>query len=222
MSMLFLVHEIFVGCTYDFDPGRADPLIVDGGANLGMATLFFRLRFPAARVVAVEPHPEAFRLLEANTRGLGDGVERIQAALSAQPGEVWLHAQVGEAASLVSSLQAELPELTEGSAFRVAALGLSALLARLGRPVDLLKLDIEGAEYALLQSAAGEDGLAGVRAVVIEYHLTPEDPDGGEQLARLLEGCGFGEVTVVPGASGRDGIVRGRRPPGPGPEAGRG
>ena len=42
-SGVFLVHEIFVHGAYDFHPARPDPVILDCGANVGMASLYFRL-----------------------------------------------------------------------------------------------------------------------------------------------------------------------------------
>src|ERR1700738_292386 len=51
---------VFVGCEYgDYLPARAPRLIVDAGANVGSATLWFRERFPDAHVVALEPNPQA-------------------------------------------------------------------------------------------------------------------------------------------------------------------
>ncbi|HEX9935463.1 MAG TPA: FkbM family methyltransferase [Longimicrobium sp.] len=206
-SILFLVHEIFARCAYDFEPGRPDPLVVDCGANVGMAALFFRLRFPRARIVAVEPHPRAFRLLEENTRG-DAAIERIEAAVSEDGAPTRLFAPPGDEASLMSSL---LPELAGGEGVEVAGVRLSALLARLGGRVDLLKLDIEGAEYGALRDCHRAGALAGVREVAVEYHRTPAEPGGPGELVRMLRESGFGEVSVVDGESGVDGMIRARR-----------
>ncbi|HEU4560694.1 MAG TPA: FkbM family methyltransferase [Longimicrobium sp.] len=206
-SILFLVHEIFAQCAYDFDPGCPDPLIVDCGANVGMAALFFRLRFPGARIVSVEPHPQAFRLLEANTAH-DPAIERIEAAVSEDGAPARLYAPPGDAASLMSSL---LPGLAGEAGVEVAAVRLSSLLARLDGEVDFLKLDIEGAEYGVLRDCHRTGALARVREVAVEYHRTAAEPGGPGELVRMLRESGFGEVSVTEGESGVDGMIRVRR-----------
>jgi FkbM family methyltransferase len=211
-SMLFLVHEIFVGCAYDFEPARPDPLIVDCGGNLGAGVLFFRRRFPAARVVVVEPHPDAFRLLEANTRALGAGIERIEAAVTEDGAPTVLLAPPGDGASLMSTIDGGL-ELGIGSPARIEVPGLrlSDLLARMDREVDFLKLDVEGAEYAVLRDCRRTGALAGVREVAVEYHRTPSEPGGPAFIAGVLRESGFHDVAVEEGVSGADGMVRAKR-----------
>lgn len=208
-SILFLVHEIFAHCAYDFEPARPDPLIVDCGANVGMAALFFRLRFPGSRVVSVEPHPQAFRLLEENTAG-DPRIERIEAAVTEDGAPARLFAPPGDAASLASSL---VPGLVDGQPVEVAGIRLSDLLARLDGDVDLLKLDIEGAEYGALRDGHRTGALARVREVAVEYHRIPSEPGGPDEVVRLLRDSGFSAVDVTEGISSVDGMIRARREP---------
>lgn len=206
-SILFLVHEIFAHCAYDFSPARPDPLIVDCGANVGMAALFFRLRFPRARIVAVEPHPQAFRLLEENTHG-DERIERIEAAVTEDGAPARLFAPPDDAASLASSV---IPGLVGGEAVEVAGIRLSELLGRLDGEVDLLKLDIEGAEYGALRDCHGAGALARVHEVAVEYHRVANEPGGPDELVRVLSDSGFSTVDVTEGISGVDGMIRARR-----------
>jgi FkbM family methyltransferase len=60
------------------------PLIVDAGANIGAASIFFAAKMPSARIVAIEPDRENFQLLYRNVEGLG--VETVNAAVSATSG----------------------------------------------------------------------------------------------------------------------------------------
>jgi len=62
------------------------PLIVDAGANIGASAVYFALTFPAARIVAIEPEEQNFRLLQRNVEGLD--VRCLHAALAANPGHV--------------------------------------------------------------------------------------------------------------------------------------
>ena len=206
-SVLFLVHEIFVHCTYDFESARPDPLILDCGANVGMAALFFRLRFPGARVVSVEPHPRAFGLLEENTRG-DPRIERVEAAVSEDGAPTLLFSPPDDAASLVSSV---LPGRAGDDGVRVRGVRLSELLARYPGEVDLLKLDVEGAEYGALRECTRSGALHRVREVAVEYHHTAAEPGGPGELVRMLRQGGFGEVSVTEGKAGVDGMIRARR-----------
>lgn len=64
-----LLKQIFVDNLY-FQHGIAlpqDPLVIDGGANIGLFTLFVLQHHPSATVVAIEPAPKTFHLLQANT-----------------------------------------------------------------------------------------------------------------------------------------------------------
>jgi FkbM family methyltransferase len=211
-SMLFLVHEIFVACAYDFEPGRPDPLIVDCGGNIGMGVRFFRRRFPAARVVVVEPHPDAFALLEENTRALGDGIERIQAAVTEDGAPAVLHAPSGDGASLMSTVDGGLDDsFGDAAEIDVPGIRLSDLLARMDREVDFLKIDIEGAEYGVLRDCLRTGALAGVREVGVEYHLTRSEPGGPAFIAKMLKESGFERVEAQPGISGADGMIRASR-----------
>lgn len=64
----FLYREIFARQNYLFRATCDSPVIFDCGANLGMATLFFKWLYPKARIEAFEPDPNTFRLLERNVQ----------------------------------------------------------------------------------------------------------------------------------------------------------
>jgi len=65
-------------------PTNKAPLIIDAGANIGAATVYFAFSFPRARLVAIEPERSNFELLAANTAGLP--VECLHAVVAAVAG----------------------------------------------------------------------------------------------------------------------------------------
>jgi FkbM family methyltransferase len=67
--------------------GGGVPVIVDAGANIGAASLWLRLRFPKAHLIAIEPDPDSFAVLQANLEGRSPA-EAVQAAVGATPGFV--------------------------------------------------------------------------------------------------------------------------------------
>jgi FkbM family methyltransferase len=169
------LEKVFVDEEYRL-PVDANPvfaiqpkLIVDAGANIGMATLYFAHAFPGARIVAVEPEAGNFAILEANCKGLRN-VTVKHAAL--WPTEAPLRLANADRGNWGFSVQEGV-----GGGSPIAAVTVPQLLAESGLPrIDLLKLDIEGAERELFGESC-EAWLPKVGTIVIELH------------DRLAEGC---------------------------------
>ncbi len=166
----FFFREIFVHGDYDFRPCREDPLILDCGANVGMATLYFTWRYPKAEVHAFEPDPETFALLQRNIDA--NGLKHAHAhalAVSDTNGSIDFYRDASNPGyPMMSTVRDRMPK----ERTTVACVALSSFLEEKlpGREVDLVKLDIEGAEQAVLTDLAASGALARVRELVIEYH----------------------------------------------------
>lgn len=132
--------------------------IIDAGANTGLSVIYFAARFPTARIVAFEPDPRNFARLVDNTRDLTN-VELRQVGLSGD----------GNARVLVAASEgwaSRLNEIPPGySGAEIATVRLDDIIPPLG--LDLLKLDIEGAEFDVIGHASR---LAEVRYIVGELH----------------------------------------------------
>ena len=176
-----MFQQVFLQHEYDFPAGEAPSLIVDGGANIGMASLFFAVRYPQARIIAIEPEAANARLLRQNT-ALFPQIEVVQAALWSEPGELTL--ENPEASSSSFRVQAAGSAAPPGAAIR--AVTLPELLAE--APPDarvLVKLDVEGAEKEIF--SADTDWLQRVSILVVELH------------DRFKPGCGEAlEAAVAP------------------------
>jgi hypothetical protein len=72
------------------------PVIIDAGANVGAASLWFARQFPSAAIKAVEPDPENARMCRLNTVDAAN-VTVIEAAIGAEPGAVSLSTPIGTA-----------------------------------------------------------------------------------------------------------------------------
>ena len=169
-------HDIFVSGALDFRAGSDAPRILDCGANIGLATLYFKRRYPAARITAFEPDPALADLLEMNVRENGAAdVDVVRAAVWTDPGSVQFRAE-GADSGAIDGVSAGL----EGRLVTVPSVRLADVIAR--EPIDLLKLDIEGAEAAVLADCAHV--LRNVRAMVIDLH---EFDARRRQAPRVLE-----------------------------------
>src|SRR5438876_9714131 len=81
-SFLGAYKEIFFDRVYAFPSATPRPLIIDGGANIGLATLFFKRIYPQSRVIAFEADPSIFELLEQNVGSFHlPNVQLVNAAL---------------------------------------------------------------------------------------------------------------------------------------------
>lgn len=162
-------NDLFVRGTYDFRPGTDAPRILDGGANVGLASLWWKRRFPAARITAFEADPELAaccrRNLERNLTKMGAAdVDLVEAALWTENGTVSFQSEGSDSGAVDAVAGADL----EGTRREVRAVRLRDVLSAEPGPVDLLKLDVEGAEEPLLEDC--RDALGGVRALALEIH----------------------------------------------------
>jgi FkbM family methyltransferase len=179
-SFVGAYQEIFLDRVYEFTSSNDRPFIIDGGANIGLATLFFKKNYPNSIITAFEADPIIFKTLEwnINCRGLKD-VEVIKAAL-------W-------------NLDTSLPFLSEGSASgHVATSGefgnlvpvtAVRLKAWLQSKIDFLKLDIEGAEYEVLEDCREE--LTNVENLFVEYHSRVNAEQRLSTILQILSAAGF-------------------------------
>ena len=204
---LFLVHEIFVGAAYAFRASGRAPRIVDCGANIGLSVVFFKTMHPGARIDAFEPDPDAFALLKRNVErnGLADGVALHPAAVTGEGGTATFYADPADAAGLTASTD---PAWGGRAARQVPAVRLSEVI---DGPVDFLKLDVEGAEYGVIDDLARTGALRHVREAVIEWHEIASEPAGRERLIATLRAAEMEIEAQSVDPSGRLGVVRARR-----------
>jgi FkbM family methyltransferase len=162
--------------------------VVDLGAHVGSFTLWAAGAAPC-RVHAFEPNPATFELLRRNLESDPERLRCTRAAVAGEPGTRRLALTEDSAANSIDPVPAE--ESTAG--LTVPTITLGEALERAGFPrVDVLKMDIEGAEFEVLDHL-GPRALDGVGAVVIECHRRPGASP--ERLAARLEREGF-EVGV--------------------------
>jgi FkbM family methyltransferase len=177
------VYEVWALRTYDVPALQRAEVILDAGANVGASVAFFKARRPLARVHAYEPDPATFGKLARNVGWL-PGVVLHQQALGGVDGEAALYSS---AQGWDSSLVARRGDPVRVSCRRLATARQEAGLQR----VDLVKIDIEGAEFADVRSPGA---LEEANAIVMELHFDLA-PDA--VLREVLEACAGFRVTVT-------------------------
>lgn len=153
---------------YYLPPALEPKVILDIGSNIGTSILFFRERFPAAKIYGFEPHPETFRILQTNVGSL-PSVEIFNYALGAVDAKISL-AFDGADFSRFGAKDAAVSPLGTITTTECEARHAGAVMKDLGlTSVDLIKIDCEGAEYDVL-TALPEEMLRQCQWIVGEMH----------------------------------------------------
>ncbi len=173
-SFLSAWDEIFVNRIYDIgDIPSGRPVLVDAGANIGLAALYWKIRYGEFRYLGFEPDPAVAACASENLRAWAVDGELLGLAVAGEE---------GEAGFIVDG--ADGGRLGEG-ALRVRTTRLSRFLPE---AVDLLKIDVEGAEAVVLEEVAPV--LARVRNIFVEWHGRSGEAGLGRSIT-LLEDAGF-------------------------------
>ena len=155
-------NSIFTKGEYDLNIGFKPEYIIDAGAYTGVSTVYFHHKYPEAKIIAVEPEKSNFDLLVRNTKPYKN-IFCVNAGI------------YGEDAPLVISDHA-----VEKYAFRVErsispgesvpGFKIETLMKEFQLPrIDILKMDIEGAEYSVFVQDP-DAWLTRVRVLVVELH----------------------------------------------------
>lgn len=166
-------------------PGR---VVIDCGANVGLFTTLFART--GATVYAFEPHPAAFERLKAATRDFPN-VQCIQAAVGVEPGRAKLYLHPDKVGSVeksdCSSLMASKRNISVDTFVEVEVISLKKFIAE-HAPVQFIKMDIEGAEYMVINDLLDAHALDQVKDMAVETH--ERSPAFQADHARLLRRIG--------------------------------
>ncbi len=179
VSFLDMYEDIFKQQTYRFQTSHSTPFIIDGGANIGLSTLYFKKLYPNSRIIAFEADEEIFGVLKRNVQGWGyNDVELNCRALWSSETSLSFSPEGSYAGrlSITGDVQGKLTPTVR-------------LRSYLDRPVSLLKLDIEGAETEVLTDCA--DLLGNVENMFVEYHSFPGVRQSLGTIISIITNVGF-------------------------------
>ena len=169
-SDIRVFKQIFVDNEYDsLNLPKVVDTIVDLGANIGLSALFFMKKYPDARIIAVEPDAVNFEIMKRNLEDYSSHVTLLNAAIWPSDGEVSL-VEHDESNEGLGAWGYRTETLTEGAEGSVSAISIPTLMKQSSiNYIDILKVDIEGAEYELFEKGY-ESWLDKVGLIIIETH----------------------------------------------------
>jgi FkbM family methyltransferase len=173
-------NEIFTNNCYYFQTNNPTPLIIDVGTYIGISLLYFKREYPDCKVICFEPNPIALEYLNENI--FNNGIENVEIHNSA----IWVEEgfkqlnidNTGEDRFSVASFNNMGWNGTVKS--DLLEVKTEKLDQYLNQTIDLLKLDIEGAEQRVLKSIGRY--FKNIKNIIIEFHPTKD-----QDIKKVLE-----------------------------------
>jgi FkbM family methyltransferase len=161
-SFIDMFEEIFIEQIYYFETAKTSPRIIDCGSNIGISVLYFKIIYPGCTIIAFEPDPDAFSTLQKNIAHNNlDGMEVHNLALAEAEGEMILFKNdvlINSSMKVSSDKSIQLMVKT------------NKLSVYIDREIDLLKVDIEGAEGIVVNELMHAQKIGSLKNIIIEYH----------------------------------------------------
>lgn len=180
LSFIWQFKDIFSDENYKFIAKGSSPVVYDCGANIGLSCLYFKRLYPKAQIKAFEADPSIAGLLKANLAAnhIND-IEVISKAVWTGSDGIEIGIEGADGASVYSEA---------GRKIKIESVRLRELLER-EDCVDMLKMDIEGAETEVIRDCA--DSLGNVKHFFIEYHDFINRPQALDEILCILRKSGF-------------------------------
>ena len=180
--------EVFLQNEYFFRTDNPKPFILDCGSNIGLSIAYFKMLYPDCQIVAFEPGEYTFKCAQENVKNnFADSVEIHNLALSAQEGTIdFFYDEEKPGSTRMSIVEERSPQ-------NKREVKTSPLSKFIDRDVDFLKMDIEGAEFDVIEEMIQSGAIKRVKQMVIEYHHhIKKEVDDFSVMLKMLEDSGFG------------------------------
>jgi FkbM family methyltransferase len=174
-------HFFYPGTRIIDTPEFPVRVIVDAGANVGMETIRLRHFHRGASVLCIEPSSDNFSVLQKNVAADAGFVETMQNGLWSSETALCVVPGAGNEAFSVRPVEA-------GETGDIQAVTMNGILARVGGEIDILKMDIEGAEYEVFSK--NTEWVQHVKAFIFECP-DADHPGATAQIFRTLDGLDF-------------------------------
>jgi len=172
------LKEIFIDEIYNVSLSSS-PYIIDCGANIGLSIIYLKEKYNDAHILAFEPDKKNYQLLQKNINSFN--LENVTIEEKA----VWI-LDTELSFKNEGNMGSRIDINSESNSTSVKAVRLKSLLHR---KVDFLKIDIEGAEYAVLNDI--KESLFTVENMFLEYHGSFKQNNELIEIFQIIHQAGF-------------------------------
>jgi len=176
-----LKREIWNQEIYSFDSNKSSPYIIDIGSHIGVSVLYFKATYPNCKILAFEPNPNSFKILEENINinGLND-IKLINKGISSnsKSKDFYIDNSNEKWESNSSLLKGSWNGKENTKSIQIECTRLDEYVEDI-QEIDMLKIDTEGTELDILNSH--KNILHKVRNISVEYH-----PIKGSKVEKLI------------------------------------
>ena len=179
-SFIWQFKELFVDELYKFNTKKKEPIIYDCGANIGMSCLYFKKLYPNAKIKAFEADPKIAKILETNLKrnNVLENIEIINSAVWVDDEGLEFSSEGADGGSIYG----------EDNKVKVSSIRLKDFLEN-EEKINMLKIDIEGAEYEVLKDC--QNSLENVENLFVEYHSWNNDTQKLSEILNIFEKNNF-------------------------------
>ncbi|MDX9738967.1 MAG: FkbM family methyltransferase [Candidatus Dojkabacteria bacterium] len=161
-------REIWTQNSYYFESKKENPLIIDIGSHIGISVFYFKSLYPNSKILAFEPNPITFKLLEENIESNGiEDVQIINKAVWKENGRKKFYID-GKENSWHSNSSFLESSWTGKEITKEISVQTTRLDEYIAEDIDMLKIDTEGSELSILK--AHKKYLDRIQNIVVEYH----------------------------------------------------
>ena len=153
----------------DLESLTSDSIVIDIGANYGEVE---KVLSPiGCKVYAFEPHPVFFSMLKKNYADNDNVILSNFAIWKTNEKKTFYFKRSASALNGGATLMSEKTNITDLNLnVEVTCLDVSELVASIGKPIDVLKMDVEGAEYEILQRLYESGAYKNIKSIYFEDH----------------------------------------------------
>lgn len=179
-ELLHTYQDVFEKRIYWFTPESQNPLIIDCGSNIGLSILFFKKNYPNSKIIAFEPDTKNFDVLKQNIQ-----VNKLQ-NIELKNSAIWIKNGFISFKNCGSETSHIVEEQNSNDFVKSTRLADCLLQYDV---IDFLKIDIEGAELAVLKDCSNQ--LSKIKNLFIEYHGKVDETNKLNEILMIITAAGF-------------------------------
>lgn len=179
LSLYYEYKDIFEKNIYHFKSNKSSPVIIDAGGYIGLSVLYFKSIYPQSHITVFEPDQYIFLVLKKNIEINNlKGVKLIKAGLGKINNIIKFYPDGADGGSMYKT--------SNNNATKIRIIKLSSYI---NQPIDLLKMNIEGAEGEVFEEI--EDKLHFIKEIIFEYHAFNNLPQSLGKILTILDRNSF-------------------------------